>query len=91
MEKLPLLRGNMRRSRVEITFDILEVIGAGLDSPTKIMYAANMSWSVLSEELKNLREKGLIEVVSLGKRKSVRITGKGLELLKKYHEIKSIL
>jgi len=35
-----------RRSRLEIYFDVLEVVNSGISIPTRIMYEANLSWTV---------------------------------------------
>ena len=47
--------GNMvRRSRLEIYFDILEVIGRDVIKPTQIMYKTNLSWITLQEMFETL-------------------------------------
>jgi predicted transcriptional regulator len=35
----------VRRSRLEIYFDVLKVIDNGTDKPTRIMYETNLSWT----------------------------------------------
>jgi len=35
-----------RRSRLEMYFDVLEVINSGITVPTRIMYETNLSWTV---------------------------------------------
>ncbi len=49
-----------RRSRFEIYFDILKVIGKGTDRPTRIMYQTNLSWIVLQEMFESLTSGGFI-------------------------------
>ena len=43
-----------RRSRLEIYIDILECMQRGVESPTNIMYKANLSWIPLQEYLCSL-------------------------------------
>lgn len=50
----------MRRSRKEIKFDTLTVIGRGTSKPTKLMYRVNLSWVMLHEYLEYLKSEGLI-------------------------------
>ena len=35
----------VRRSRLEIYFDVLKAIDKGTDKPTRIMYETNLSWA----------------------------------------------
>ena len=74
-----------RRSRLEITLTILSAIMDGVDKPTRIMYAANMSWKPTQRMLSHLVEQGLIlEVPSTKARQSRRlykITDKGEKVL----------
>ena len=53
-----------RRSRLEITLTILSTILDGVDKPTRIMYAANMSWKPVQSILSHLVEQGLLEKIS---------------------------
>ena len=70
-----------RRSRLEITLTILSAILDGVDKPTRIMYAANMSWKPVQRILSHLVEQGLLlEVINTESRQSKRryhITDKG--------------
>jgi predicted transcriptional regulator len=51
-----------RRSRLEITLDVLKAVRDGVDKPTRIMYVANMSWNPTQELLAKLVEEGLLDV-----------------------------
>jgi len=44
----------VRRSRLEIYFNILEVISRGVTKPTQIMYKTNLSWITLQEMFETL-------------------------------------
>ena len=68
-----------RRSRLEIYFDILEVIQRGIDKPTRIMYKTNLSWATLQEQFETLIKGGFIneELKDNAKRYSVTEKGRG--------------
>jgi len=74
-----------RRSKLEIILNILSNIRNGMDKPTRIMYAANMSWKPVQKILSSLREQGLIEMrmnpKSRQSRKRYVIKQKGITLL----------
>ena len=50
----------VRRSRLEIYFDILDVISRGTTKPTRIMYKTNLSWITLQEMFEILIEGSFI-------------------------------
>ncbi|MHA2069350.1 MAG: winged helix-turn-helix domain-containing protein, partial [Candidatus Thorarchaeota archaeon] len=49
-----------RRSKLEIILTILSAVKQGVDKPTRIMYAANMSWKPVQRMLTHLVEQGLL-------------------------------
>ena len=49
-----------RRSKLDITLDLLDIIKRGTDGPTRIMYSANISWGPLQKFLRLLQKQGLI-------------------------------
>ncbi len=51
-----------RRSKLEVSLDILGVIASGETKPTRIMSATNMSWRQLHIEFDKLRERGFITI-----------------------------
>ncbi|MBS7641093.1 MAG: winged helix-turn-helix domain-containing protein [Candidatus Bathyarchaeia archaeon] len=71
----------MRRSKLEIYVDVLRAINRGINKPTRIMFATNLSWKTLSEVLKNLEERELIEQRIVGRRKLFFITERGKIIL----------
>lgn len=78
-----------RRSRSEIITDVLSAIRDGVIRPTRIMYAANLSWKPMKHMLESLEKQGLIESVEYktagrAKRERVRykITIKGRDAIK---------
>ena len=74
----------MRRSRLEMYVDILNVLALrGSAKLTHIMYNANVNCSVLREYLQFLIGQGLVEKRALGKRRvAYVISNKGLTVLK---------
>ncbi|MEM2593035.1 MAG: winged helix-turn-helix domain-containing protein [Thermofilaceae archaeon] len=86
---LPVL-ARKRRNSLEIKFDVLKVISLGVESPTRIMFASNLSWKPLMKILEELLEKDLVRDVG-GRRRRFVLTEKGRELLRKYEEIQRTL
>ena len=84
-----------RRSKLEIRLKILAAVKQGVDKPTRIMYAANMSWKPVQLMLTHLVEQGLLlEVVNTGSKQSRRryqITEKGEKILDYFEKAKDIL
>jgi predicted transcriptional regulator len=84
-----------RRSKLEIRLKILAAVKQGVDKPTRIMYAANMSWKPVQLMLSHLVEQGLLlEVLDTGNKQSKRryqITEKGEKILDYFEKAKDIL
>ena len=84
-----------RRSQLEIKLNILSSVMNGVDKPTRIMYAANMSWRPVQKILSNLVEQGLLErQVNLESNKSksrYAVTEKGIHVLDYFKKAKEIL
>ncbi len=84
-----------RRSKLEAILTILSAIMDGVDKPTRIMYAANMSWKQTQRILSHLVEQGLIvEVPSTKGRQSRRlykITEKGEKVLDYFERANDIM
>jgi predicted transcriptional regulator len=84
-----------RRSKLEIQLNILSSVMNGVDKPTRIMYAANMSWRPVQRNLSHLVDKGLLErQVNLESSKSKSryvITEKGINVLEYFKKAKEIL
>jgi len=78
------MKNSSRRSRLDIYFDLLQVLELGVDKPTRIMYSANLSWKTLNEILSTLISKGFIKEVYVKTSKRYRITEIGHNALS-YH------
>jgi predicted transcriptional regulator len=87
---------NVRRSRLELIFDILSAIQlkGGKIKPTHLMYKSNLSHKLLNTYLDELLEKELIRIEEeLKKRnkgisKVVIVTDKGLDFLAEFRRMK---
>ena len=73
-----------KRSRMEITFGILNVIALGEEKPTRIMYGTNISWEKLQTKLQSLIEQGFINTELVNKSIRYHITVKGERTLRYY-------
>ena len=83
----------MRRSKLEMYVDILEVLALrGSLKLTHVMYKANVNCSILKEYLQFLIKQGLVEERTVGKRRvAYAISSKGLIVLKQFRELKQVL
>lgn len=74
----------VRRSRLEIYFDLLKVVENGVTKPTRIMYKTNLSWKTLHEILSVLVSKKFVRKARAGNSSRYYITEKGHNALA-YH------
>lgn len=80
-----------RRSTLEIMCDVLDVVSAGKERPTHIIYRANISWKVLNTCLSALMANGLLNMANDGKRDTYRVTDKGYGVLALYRDLRERL
>ena len=84
-----------RRSKLEIRLTMLSAIKEGIDKPTRIMYAANLSWKPTQRTLTQLVKQGLIneieETDNIKSKKRYEITEKGLAVIKYFDDAKKLL
>jgi len=73
-----------KRSRLEISCDILKLILEGEHKPTQLMYKANISWDVIKDLLELMITKELIKENIFGKVKRYNITERGIRILSYY-------
>ncbi len=83
----------MRRSKLEMYVDILKVLVRHQPSKlTHIMYKANLNCRVLKQSLDFLIQQKLIELRSLGKKRTAyAITERGRTVLKYFIELDNVL
>ena len=81
-----MLELSARRSKFQLSVEVLDCIRQGETKPTRIMYNCNLSWISLKDILKNLsRQELLDEIIIPGKKRSKKqysITFKGENVLK---------
>lgn len=77
----------MKRSRLEICYDVLQSVADGADAPTKMVYRANISWVMLQDILNLLLTSDFIVLKSSGGRRTFRLTKKGQEALRKLESV----
>ena len=83
---------SLRRSRFQITIELLNAIASGEYRPTRLMYSCNLSWSTLGSMLSILESKGYIDDVSGDeKRKHYSVTGAGREVLGYYSGLEELI
>jgi predicted transcriptional regulator len=82
------LRSSGRRSKLEITCDILNVISKGTEKPTRIMQLANVTWDDLIMYLEALIRNQLLSRRVDGKKVMYSLTDRGSSLLGHYLKLK---
>jgi predicted transcriptional regulator len=85
-EEVP--RSSGRRSKLEITCDILNVVSRGTEKPTRIMQLANVTWDDLIMYLEALIRNQLLARQVDGKRVTYSLTDRGAYLLDHYLKLK---
>jgi predicted transcriptional regulator len=84
-----------RRSKLEIMLNVLGAIERGVDKPTRIMYAANMSWNPTQKVLNKLVHEGHITVTeefgTQRAKKRYDITEKGRNVLRYFQGAEELI
>jgi len=84
-----------RRSRLDIILNILTAVKEGVDKPTRIMYATNLSWKPTQNILETLTRQGLLRDIGgeEGKRTKVRyqLTEKGMDVIRYFDKAKDLI
>lgn len=80
-----------KRSRLETYIDTLQVIKLGVRKPTRIMYAANLSWVPLVKVLNSLTAQALIKENDEGKKARYEITEKGNRVLRYFNKASELM
>lgn len=77
----------MKRSRLEICYDVLQAVSDGADAPTKMVYRTNVSWVVLQDIPNLLLSSDYIVLKGSENRRTFRLTEKGQEVPKKFESL----
>ena len=85
-----------RRSKFQLSVEVLSQIKQGERKPTRIMYSANLSWKSLKEILDSLVSQGLVEEELVGRsskraKKRYEITSKGENVLEYYSVVSGLI
>ncbi|MCJ7771404.1 hypothetical protein MUP37_07530 [Candidatus Bathyarchaeota archaeon] len=76
----------LKRSRLEVYFDVLKAIGEGVDKPTRIMYKANLSWNTLEDALATLVNKEFVIEKRMGNSRRYLLSVKGQNALEHFNK-----
>jgi len=84
-----------RRSKLDIMITVLKAIQGGMDKPTRIMYAANMSWNSTQKVFADLVRQELIYITEeqgvRRAKKRYHLTDKGMNVLDYFQGASSLL
>src|SRR5229473_4685725 len=81
----------IRRSKHEVFMDIMKVVAEEREMKrTRIMYKANLAWTVLNDALDSMEKKGILESKETTSGVVVTTTPDGLSLLKRFQEVESV-
>lgn len=84
-----------RRSRLDIILSVLSAVRDGVDKPTRIMYATNLSWRPTQSVLRFLVQQGLLVEVREGRERRskvrYRLTEKGFEVVNYFEKAKDLI
>jgi len=85
-----------RRSKLQLSMELLHQIYRGESKPTRLMYATNLSWNNLQELLESLVAQGLVnETVASNTnqraKKRYEITPKGENVLRYYSMVEDLI
>ena len=86
---------SIRRSKLDIVLSVLSAVKDGVDKPTRIMYAANLSWKPNQSILSSLVQQGLLkEIKNTGSKRSkkrYKITEKGLNIIRYFEGAQDLI
>ena len=81
----------IRRSKLEVFMDIMKVVAEEREMKrTRIMYKANLAWTVLNDALDSMEKKGILQSKETPSGVVVTTTPDGLSLLKRFQEVESV-
>jgi len=84
-----------RRSKLDIQLEVLKAVRAGVDKPTRIMYASNISWNPVKKILDRLVDRGLLSVITdngeTRPKRRYQITEKGISVITYFEGAKELV
>ena len=86
---------SLRRSKLDIVLSVLRSVKDGADKPTRIMYAANLSWRPTKKIIASLVERGLLaeteNTKSKRSKRQFKVTEKGMNILRYFEEARNLI
>ena len=82
---------SFRRSKFQMTIEVLSEIANEEQRPTRLMYACNLSWNSIKDTLDLLTAKGYIDEMYEERRKRYYITAKGRDVLRYYAGLQDLI
>jgi len=80
---------------LDIVLNVLSAVRDGVDKPTRIMYAANLSWKPTQRILRSLVDQEFLREIEDGRSKRTKrryeITEKGVNLVRYFERAKDLL
>jgi len=80
-----------RRSKIELYIDVLRAVYNGRGSPSRIVYAANLSYDRVIRCIDFLEEQGLLQRIEEEKKKRYMATERGKEVIQYFSEVETSL
>ena len=84
-----------RRSKLDIQLEVLKAVRAGVDKPTRIMYAAKISWNPVRKILDRLVDRGLVSVITdnggTSSKRRYEITERGISVITYFEGAKELV
>jgi predicted transcriptional regulator len=83
---------SLRRSKFQISIEVLQAISHGEYRPTRLMYECNLSWNSIKDTLDLLESKGFIDEISGDeKRRHYCVTPSGREIIEYYSGLQELV
>lgn len=81
----------IRRSKIEVFADIIKVIAEeGEVKRTRLMFKANLAWTVLKDAMEFLENRGLVKSEVRDSRVSLSLTNEGYVVLNRFRELENV-
>jgi predicted transcriptional regulator len=80
-----------KRNKLEIVFEIIDILSKETLNPTKLAMLVNMPYDRLKKLLEELIEKGIIQFEEQGRSKVFMLTPQGYKLYEELKKVRKIL
>ena len=83
---------SLRRSKLQISVEVLSAISQGEQKPTRLMYTCNLSWNSVKDTLDILVDRGFVdEMFENEKRRRYSVTAKGRDVIRYYAGLQELV